>query len=417
MRLRACLLAIAVVMPLRAFAQTPPPADAPPPAAPAAPEAVPATPPPPPVVVVPPADPIAVVAPAPMAPAPVVAAPGWKDLVVVDGLVDAYYQYLITGPTSLTGPVNRQFDVNSNTFTLNYAKVGIGIDANPVGFRLDMGYGATGAIINSALASDATSSPSANTVGPMVISNPFIVQQAYATVSPIKGLTIDFGKFVTTAGAEVIEANKNWLYSRSILFFNIPLLHTGLRVGYKVNDMVSLQASVVNGWNGVGINPDITADKTFGLSIGITAPTGTTIAATGYFGKGEGGSADTRVVGDLVVAHTMGNLGLNLNIDYVNDVAGGIDGFFGVAAMGRYKINDNVAIAGRGEYASVQPVTGGDRVNFQEGTLGLAFPVASRFEFRAEGRADFASQDIFVDSDGAPAGSQVTGTGAFLAWF
>ena len=31
-------------------------------------------------------------------------------------------------------------------------------------------------------------------------------------------LTLDFGKFYTTAGAEVIEANKNWLYSRSILF-------------------------------------------------------------------------------------------------------------------------------------------------------------------------------------------------------
>ena len=31
MRLRACILAIAVVTPLRAFAQTPPPADAPPP--------------------------------------------------------------------------------------------------------------------------------------------------------------------------------------------------------------------------------------------------------------------------------------------------------------------------------------------------------------------------------------------------
>ena len=114
---------------------------------------------------------------------------------------------------------------------------------------------------------------------------------------------------MTTAGAEVIEANKNWLYSRSIAFFNIPLLHTGLRVGYKVNDMLTLQASVVNGWNGVGFAPDISGDKTYGVSVNITAPTGTNIVATGYFGKGETingpptvASPDTRILGDLVVA-------------------------------------------------------------------------------------------------------------------
>ena len=60
------------------------------------------------------------------------------------------------------------------------------------------------------------------------------VEQAFATVSPLPNLTIDMGKFDTTAGAEVIQANKNWLYSRSYLFNAIPLLHTGLRIGYKI---------------------------------------------------------------------------------------------------------------------------------------------------------------------------------------
>ena len=37
---------------------------------------------------------------------------------------------------------------------------------------------------------------------------------------------MDFGKFVTSAGAEVIEAKDNWNYSRSLLFVNaIPYLH------------------------------------------------------------------------------------------------------------------------------------------------------------------------------------------------
>src|SRR5688572_26302452 len=160
MRLRSLLLAIAVVTPLRAFAQTPAPAEASPPPPPPPPpaEALPPPPPPPPP---PPADmPPAVIA-APMAPAPVAAAPGWKDLVTIEGLADAYYQYNFTGPTSTTptfadsvgmnlNPAQRNFDLNSNTFTLNYAKVGIGVNADPVGVRLDLGYGATGALINAA---------------------------------------------------------------------------------------------------------------------------------------------------------------------------------------------------------------------------------------------------------------------------
>jgi len=56
------------------------------------------------------------------------------------------------------------------------------------------------------------------------------VQQAFATVKATKWLTVDAGRFVTTASAEVIESNKNWLYSRSMLFYGVPLLHTGLRV-------------------------------------------------------------------------------------------------------------------------------------------------------------------------------------------
>jgi hypothetical protein len=412
MRLRSCLLAIAVLAPSSALAQTPPTAEAPPVGAPiAAPPAAPPDPPPPVELAPPPPAPVPVVVAPPVETAPAApAAPGWKDLLVIDGLVDSYYLYNFTGENSLSPPAAvRQFDTNSNTFTLNYAKIGLGIDANPVGFRLDLGYGTTGAIINGANGADP-------------LADPFIVQQAYASVSPVTGLTVDFGKFVTTAGAEVIEANKNWLYSRSLLFFNIPLLHTGLRVGYKVNGQLSLQASVVNGWNGAGLAPDVSAAKTYGVSVNYNnTDTGTNVVATGYFGKGEAVGAagaavpspDTRVVGDLVLAQTLGNLGLNLNVDYVNDEAAGIDNFYGVAAMARFLVNPNFAVAGRGEYASNGPgAAGGDRLNLQEVTLGLAFPMANRFELRAEGRADFASQPIFVGED-----SQVTGTGAFLAWF
>jgi len=407
MRLSACVLAVAVLSPFAARAQTPPPGAppaAPPPEAAPPPAAVVVTPPPPP----PPA--------APAAPP----AKTWKDLITVEGLVDTYYQWNFTGSTSVTSPagapiVVRSFDVNANTFTLNYAKVGIGVNADPVGLRLDLGYGATGSIVNAGYLPD--------TVNNTPQSLGFIVQQAYATIAPVTNLTLDFGKFVTTAGAEVIEANKNWLYSRSILFFNIPLLHNGVRATYKISDALTLQASVVNGWNGTGITQDITKDKTFGVSANITVPgAGTNIIATGYFGKGEpyvsdaatgaiAASTDTRLLADLVVAQTVGPLGLNLNFDYVTDKVAGIDGFTGVAVMAHYSVSDKLSASARFEYAR-----NGDpaHVKLIEGTVGLGVPFGGRFEFRPEVRVDNASQPNF---DAGADKTQVTATGAFLAWF
>ena len=109
----------------------------------------------------------------------------------------------------------------------------------------------------------------------------FIVQQAFASITWGQ-LTLDFGKFTTTAGAEVIESNKNWLYSRSLLFFGIPLLHTGARANFKASDQLTIQASVVNGWNN---DPDNNGDKTFGLSANITPSSMLNVIATTYFGN------------------------------------------------------------------------------------------------------------------------------------
>jgi hypothetical protein len=351
-------------------------------------------------------------APAPAAPP----AKTWKDLLTVEGLVDTYYLYNFTGSNSTTNPsFTRQFDTYSNSFTLNYAKVGLGVAAEPVGLRLDLGYGATGSIINSAV-------PPGDVPGAAFPVAGYLVQQAYVSVAPVAGLTLDFGKFVTTAGAEVIEANKNWMYSRSLLFFNIPLLHNGLRVTYKATDALILQASVVNGWNGTGILPDNNKDKTFGVSINYTVPgVGTNIIATGYFGKeapGVPGAAtpgDTRVVADLVVAHTIGNLGLNLNVDYVNDKAAAIDNFIGIAPMVHFVINDNLTFSARAEYTKNGPL------KIYEGTANIGIPFGGRFEARLELREDHASVESF-DPDGqtppvAQDKDQFTGTAAFLAWF
>jgi hypothetical protein len=404
MRLRACILAIAVVTPLRAFAQTPPPA--PPPEA--------APPPPPPAVVAPPPEapppppPPAVAVAAPMAPA----APAAGPKITWGGLVDTYYMYLLNPAdmaTSLEGATDvRQFDLATNSASLSLAALTMNASMDPVSFQLDMGYGTTGAIINSVN-------------NQLTAQGDFIVLQAYGSIAVLPQLTLDFGKFYTTAGAEVVPANKNWLYSRSFLFFNIPLVHTGARANFKVNDMLTLQASLVNGWND---DPDVNAWKTVGLSASITINPMVALTATTYIGKEapQAGMTDTpgdvRILADIVAALTLSDrLGININFDYVNATTPGFisgDYFIGVAGMGRFVVNDHLNIALRGEWGRNHADVGANQ-DLIEGTFMLGLPVGKNFELRPEFRIDHRGQDAVFMSNGKS--DQITGTLAALTYF
>ena len=400
MRLAVCASALSVLVSASAFAQVPP--AAPPPAA-----APPAAEPPPVVaeVAVPPPAAAAPAAPAPAAPAP---------KFVFGGLADTYYLFNFiraTNANTLTPPVGRAFDTNSNSVTLALAKLTMNASLDPVSFQLDIGYGSVGTIINNSFGG--------GTIPPNP-SGAFLVEQAYGEIALPGNLTLDFGKFTTTAGAEVIEANKNWLYSRSLLFNAIPLLHTGVRANLKVSDQLTLQGSLVNGWND---DPDVNAWKTIGLSASITASPMVSVIATTYFGKeapqGAMGSTpgDLRVLGDVVVAVTVNDkFGLNLNIDYIkafDNVAA--DYLVGAALMGRYVVADHLYLAARGEFLSVH--TDGPpshTASYEEGTGMAGIPVGKNFELRPEIRFDHSGDQVFA---GGMKKNQFTGEVAALTFF
>ena len=66
------------------------------------------------------------------------------------------------------------------------------------------------------------------------------------------GTEIDFGQFVTSAGAEVIESPSNWNYTRSLLFaWAIPYYHFGLKTTTPINKVVTVGFQLVNPWNTV----------------------------------------------------------------------------------------------------------------------------------------------------------------------
>jgi Putative beta-barrel porin-2, OmpL-like. bbp2 len=405
MRLATCAATLSLLVSAApAFAQAPPAAP-PPEAVPAAEPPPPPAPPPPPVVE---AAPVVAAPAAPVVPPAPPAPPAWNAVMKEELLVDTYYMMnfngLTSGQNTLLPPAGRIFDNQSNSFTMNYAKVGLEIDADPVTVRADLGYGYLGGAL-------------LGTPGQQA----FVVQQAYAALKiPGTPLTLDMGRFVTGAGAEVIEANKNWLYSRSFLFGIIPFYHTGARLTLKANDQFSAQLTLANSQGTP--DPDVNSGKVVGLQLTITPIAPLSILATGYVGREgpQGNQGPEKLTLDLVAAYTVSDaVGLNLNFDYIKyDQANAV----GVAGMAHFVAAEHLTFSARAEFLKDKGILFVPGMNdplvsrnLFEATINGGVPFAGHFEARLELRGDFAGEAIYPGGD-AGKKNQFTGTVAFLGF-
>jgi hypothetical protein len=161
----------------------------------------------------------------------------WKvGPMAVTGFIDGYYSYNYNTPTtSANNQVNDLYNFNDKTDTvdLSAVKLTLNHDPAPIGAHFDFMYGRTNELVTAGLQGD-------------------YIEQAFLSLKPAKakGFEADFGRFVTSAGAEVIEAKDNFNYSRSLLFsWAIPYTHFGLRTSMPVSKTETIGVQVVNGWN------------------------------------------------------------------------------------------------------------------------------------------------------------------------
>lgn len=224
------------------------------------------------------------------------------------------------------------------------------------------------------------------------------VQQAYLTYTPHvlgRDVTIDFGKFVTPFGYEVIESSSNDNYTRSFGFtYAIPLYHAGVRAAFPLTPKLTATLFGVNGWNNVADDNDaksvifqltwkpdakLTANLTymggaegtgaFGNYLPVTpafplsVPTTTINGGTFINTKGAG-----NVTIDLVEFQPTYQISPKLKIAGVLDYAHAAGDIYGVkesgtwlsgAAYGRYQLTNHFALAGRLEQFEDIPGTGG----------------------------------------------------------
>jgi hypothetical protein len=335
---------------------------------------------------------LAQTAPAPAAPAAPAAAapaapavPALSDLLTGWGLTTSgefaasYYH-----SNGYPGSDWREFDQDHDSFQLDEAGLQIGYQPKQgVGGYVDVIAGTDAQILSLA------EGGSGNSVD---------VRQAYLQYAT-GPLTFIAGKFVTMAGAEVINPALNTNFSRSLLFTQLePLDHTGLRATYAATDTLSISIGVNNGWNYTDLSTS--GSKTGEFNATWTPNKIVSLAVTGYFGKDFAAynGQELSLIDFVGTYNVTSALTLILNADLKQTSGNGLDGddqtthTNGFAGYANYGINDSMRVSVRGEYLNY--VGYGHAL---EGTVTFGYSPVKNLEFRAELRYDKLS-DGLVDA-------------------
>jgi putative OmpL-like beta-barrel porin-2 len=234
-----------------------------------------------------------------------------------------------------------------------------------------------------------------------------------ATTRPNR-LTLDFGKFYTPIGAEVVETKDNFNYSRGLLFLYGPFYHAGLRMKYAVNDKVAVTGFLVNGWDNLFENnfDQRTAGKTIGFQLGLTPSKKFAITGT-YMGGQEAPLANVPAVSlrdnwrnifdSVVTYYATDRLTLLGNFVYGNDGdnLGNRNYWTGFAGYLKYAFNNRLAFSPRFEVFNDR---GGLRTGMaqtiKEITLTQEVKLLNNLLTRFEYRRDFSNQPFFTNFDG-----------------
>jgi hypothetical protein len=298
----------------------------------------------------------------------------------VSGYVAASYYASNGYPSNI-----HQFDTKHNTFQLDQAGL-------QVAYQPKEGFGALVDVIAGEDARLLHFAEDGN-------DNSFDVRQAFLQYAT-GNLTVMAGKFVTLAGAEVINPTLNTNFSRSLLFFDSePLTHTGVRAAYALGEF-TLTGGINNGWNSTSTD---FGSKTGELGVA-WAPASKlfALAVNAYFGKDGTYEAERTLIDVVATYNATSQLSFVLNFDWdqqqdalIDDAGGLHDASWNAAALYvNYAINDQFRVSLRGEYLDDKNgLPTGQHQTLKEGTITLGYAPVKNFELRAEFRYDKSGAD------------------------
>jgi len=310
----------------------------------------------------------------------------------LSGSVDLYYLANFNHPVSRTNAL-RGFDTRADQIGLNLVQ--LMVDKAPsaesrLGYRVAVGFGDAINVVNF-VDSNGNGSYQAQ----------YLKEGYFSYLAPVgKGLQIDFGKYVTPHGAEVIDTKDNWNYSRGVLFtWAIPFYHFGARAKYAFSDKFAVTGFVTNGWNNV---VDNNTGKTYGVGLSWTPTPKFSLAQNYMTGPEQANTNDPwRHLSDTIVTVSpWSQLSFIVNFDYGRDRPAGTNTpvfWTGVAGYAKYAPNDKYALVGRWEYFDDHDgFMTGTRQNLREFTGTFQRVIAGNWITRLEYRHDYSNAPVFV---------------------
>lgn len=329
------------------------------------------------------------------------------------GYVDVYYSYNANRPSNIAnGQTNDLYNFNDKTdqFNLSAAKLSVNHDPDPVGVHVDLIFGRTNVLMHNGN-DNATDN---------------YIEQAYISAKPHRahGAEIDFGQFVTSAGAEVIETMNNWNYSHSLLFaWAIPYYHFGVRSSVPVTKAWTVGFQLVNGWNNVVAN---NGGATVGLTSAYTQPK-YTWNVNYYTGPSNNDTQKgyRNLIDTTVLLTPTAKFNAYINYDYGQNRSPGFDDnpsasphWQGIAFAARQQVSAKGTVAARYEYFDDnQGYSTGSTQDIQEFTATYEYKWLSGVLARAEIRHDWSSAAFFHHGDTGLVNGQTTATLGLIAFF
>lgn len=322
------------------------------------------------------------------------------------GLIDGYYAANFNHPATHSNGI-RYFDSKANQFSLNMAKLSAEHSAEPVGFKLETIFGRAADLFNAS--------------EPGGLDAYRYILQAYVSVKPHgwKGIQVDLGKFVTSAGAEVTETHLNWNYSRGLLYANGPFYHFGARISAPLGKQFTVGYQIVNGWNNA---EDNNSGKTQGVTAGVTTSK-VSWSNTYYAGPEKTNSNQGwRHFYDTVVAiNPNGKVNGLFNFDYGQENNPGADAskFYGWMVSTRVPLGAHCAFSPRYEwYKDAAGLITGQPQTEQEATLTLEYKMRQGLLSRLEYRRDWSNRPVFDrGNEPASARNQTTLVAGLVVYF
>lgn len=315
----------------------------------------------------------------------------------ISGSVDVYYKYDFAGSAAAGGNISGGenytfFAPDQNSFSIGMANLILEKSVGKTSFVADLSFGPRGA---------SSSIPTLS-----IDDGSFHIQNLYVAHSFSDNVTMSLGYMGTFVGYEVISPTGNFNYSTSHLFSWGPFQNAGLKFDFALSDQWGFMIGIFNDWN---TYTDFTSGKDLGMQLSYVPSDGTSLYLNFVTGEQTGTEIDLTAGFQLAETFYLGVNAATYSAGTGELFGAGDSGFSGVALYPQLTVSDNVTIGSRLELFSEKEVGDifGGGYSDAASVFGLTFTAnitSGPLTFIPELRFDSASEDIYIDSDGAATG-------------